>query len=320
MPKTSTRHGHDNRLDDRHDAQVETMLLRARLAALTERLTPPDTVVASPVPRLTLGHGAHVAHPVHMVYEPALCVIAQGCKEVLVGRDVVIYDQSQALIFAQNLPVTGHVIGASPETPHLAIRLDLDVKVLAELAVELQVAARPRVASQRGIYTTALTPDLLHPLLRLVQMIERPQDIPTLAPLATREILYRLLTGPGGEALAQLAMPDSHSQRVAQVIALLQQRFRETLRIDDLAREVHWSPSALHHHFKAVTAMTPVQYQKQIRLQEARRLLLAENIDASLAGHRVGYDSPSQFNREYSRFFGAPPARDLKRMRAQKVA
>jgi AraC-like DNA-binding protein len=165
-----------------------------------------------------------------------------------------------------------------------------------------------------------LTPDLLHPLLRLVQMIERPQDIPTLAPLATREILYRLLTGPGGEALAQLAMPDSHSQRVAQVIALLQQRFRETLRIDDLAREVHWSPSALHHHFKAVTAMTPVQYQKQIRLQEARRLLLAENIDASLAGHRVGYDSPSQFNREYSRFFGAPPARDLKRMRAQKVA
>jgi AraC-like DNA-binding protein len=233
---------------------------------------------------------------------------------------VVIYDQSQALIFAQNLPVTGHVIGASPETPHLAIRLDLDVKVLAELAVELQVAARPRAASQRGIYTTALTPDLLHPLLRLVQMIERPQDIPTLAPLATREILYRLLTGPGGEALAQLAMPDSHSQRVAQVIALLQQRFRETLRIDDLAREVHWSPSALHHHFKAVTAMTPVQYQKQIRLQEARRLLLAENIDASLAGHRVGYDSPSQFNREYSRFFGAPPARDLKRMRAQKVA
>lgn len=315
MPRTTTR----QRLDGRNDVQVETTLLRARLAALIERLTPSDSVVASAVPRLTLGHGAHVAHPVHMVYEPALCVIAQGCKRVLLGSDVVVYDQSQALVFAQNLPVTGHVIGASPETPHLAIRLDLDVKVLAELAVELQVEVQPRTASQRAVYTTELTPDLLHPLLRLVQLIERPHDIPTLAPLATREILYRLLTGPGGATLAQLAMPDSHSQRVAQVIAQLQQRFRETLRIEDLAREVHWSPSALHHHFKAVTAMTPVQYQKQIRLQEARRLLLAENIDASTAGHRVGYDSASQFNREYSRFFGAPPARDLKRMRAQQV-
>ncbi|MEY4765578.1 MAG: hypothetical protein RI907_2251 [Pseudomonadota bacterium] len=309
-----------DRLADRTDEQLETTVLRAKLAALTERLTRPDTVVATPVPRLTLGHGAHVAHPVHMVYEPALCVIAQGCKRVLLGSEVLVYDQTQALVFAQNLPVTGHVIGATPETPHLAVRLDLDVKMLAELAVALGVQATPRSAAQRGIYTTELTPELLQPLLRLVQLVERPQDIAVLAPLATREILYRLLTGPGGATLAQLAMPDSHSQRVAQVIALLHQRFRETLRIEDLAREVHWSPSALHHHFKAVTAMTPVQYLKQIRLQEARRLLLSEAIDASTAGHRVGYDSPSQFNREYSRFFGAPPARDLKRMRSQQVS
>jgi AraC-like DNA-binding protein len=315
MPNTTTR----QRPDDRTDVQVETTLLRARLAALIEQLTPPDRVVASAVPRLTLGHGAHVSHPVHMVYEPALCVIAQGCKQVLLGSEVVVHDQTHALVFAQNLPVTGHVIGASPEIPHLAVRLDLDVKELAALALELKVEARPPAAAVRGIYTTRLTPDLLHPMLRLVQLIERPQDIATLAPLATREILYRLLTGPGGGVLVQLAMPDSHSQRVAQVIALLHQRFRETLRIEDLAREVHWSTSALHHHFKAATAMTPVQYQKQIRLQEARRLLLAENIDASTAGHRVGYESPSQFNREYSRFFGAPPARDLKRMRAQQL-
>jgi len=254
-----------------------------------------------------------------MVYEPSLCVIAQGCKRVLLGSDVLVYDQSQALVFAQNLPVTGHVIGATPETPHLAVRLDLDVKELAAMALELNVETKPLGASARGIYTIELTPDLLHPLLRLVQLIERPQDIATLAPLASREILYRLLTSPGGATLAQLAMPDSHSQRVAQVIALLHQRYRETLRIEELAREVHWSTSALHHHFKAATAMTPVQYQKQIRLQDARRLLLAEHIDASTAGHRVGYDSPSQFNREYSRFFGAPPARDLKRMRSHRV-
>lgn len=316
MPHTTIRH----RLEDHTDVQVETTLLRARLAALTERLTPVDSVVASAVPRLTLGHGAHVAHPVHMVYEPALCVIAQGCKQVLLGHEVVVYDQSQALVFAQNLPVTGQVIGASPETPHLAIRLDLDVKAIAEMALELRVGPRPRGTSPRGIYTTTLTPELLQPLLRLVQLIERPQDIPVLAPLTTREILYRLLTGPGGATLAQLAMPDSHSHRVAQVIAQLHQRYCETLRIEDLAREVHWSPSALHHHFKAATAMTPVQYQKQLRLQEARRLLMAEHLDASTAGHRVGYDSPSQFNREYSRFFGAPPARDLRRLRAQQVS
>jgi len=315
MPNSKTL----RRPQERSDVQVEATLLRARLAAQIERLIAPDTVVSTAVPRLTLGHGVHVAHPVHMVYEPALCVIAQGCKRVLLGSEVVVYDQTQALIFAQNLPVTGHVIGASAETPHLAVRLDLDVGVLAELALELRIDVKQEGASRRGVYTTELTVELLQPLLRLVELIQRPQDIPILAPLATREILYRLLTGPGGAALAQLALPGSHSQRVAQVIARLHQRFRETLRIEDLAAEVHWSASALHHHFKGVTAMTPLQYQKQIRLQEARRLLLAENIDACAAGHRVGYDSPSQFNREYSRFFGSPPARDLKRLRAQQA-
>lgn len=319
MQKATTRRA----LDDQADQQVETTLLRARLAALVEKHTPADQVLATSVPRLTLGHGAHVPHPVHMVYEPALCVIAQGCKRVLLGGEVYVYDQSQALVFAQNLPVTGNVIGATPESPHLAVRLDLDVKELAAMALELQVPTRPAhgaARNPRGLYTLELTPDILHPLLRLVRLIEQPRDIAALAPLTTREILYRLLTGPGGAQLAQLAMPDSHSQRVARAIAHLHEHFREPLRIDDLAREVHWSTSALHHHFKAATAMSPLQYQKQIRLQEARRLLLTEHIDATTAGHRVGYDSASQFNREYSRFFGAPPARDLKRLREQQVS
>jgi len=310
-------------LDDHGDQQVETTLLRARLAALVEKHTPADQVLRSAVPRLTLGHGARVPHPVHAVYEPALCVIAQGCKQVLLGGEVYVHDQSQALVFAQNLPVTGNVIGASPESPHLAVRLDLDIKELAAMALELQVQPPPlrgAARNPRGLYTLELTPDLLNPLLRLVRLIEQPRDIAALAPLATREILYRLLTGPGGAQLAQLAMPDSHSQRVAQAIAHLNQHFREPLRIEDLAREVHWSTSALHHHFKAATAMSPLQYQKQIRLQEARRLLLTEHIDATTAGHRVGYDSASQFSREYSRFFGAPPARDLRRLRAQQVS
>lgn len=319
MQKATTRRV----LDDPIDPQVETTLLRARLAALVARLTPVDQVMSTAVPRLTLFQGARVAHPVHAVYEPALCVIAQGCKQVLLGTEVHVYDQSHALVFAQNLPVTGSVIGASPENPHLAVRLDLDLQALAALALELQVpspSVRGAARHPRGLYTLALTPELLNPLLRLVRLIEQPQDIATLAPLVTKEILYRLLTGPGGATLAQLAMPDSHSQRVAQVIAHLKRHFREPLHIEDLAREVHWSTSALHHHFKAATAMSPLQYQKQIRLQEARRLLLTEHIDASTAGHRVGYDSASQFNREYSRFFGAPPARDQKRLREQPMS
>jgi transcriptional regulator GlxA family with amidase domain len=140
-----------------------------------------------------------------------------------------------------------------------------------------------------------------------------------LAPLATREILYRLLKSPDGARLAQLAMVDSHSQRIARAIELLRQRFCESLRLEELAREVHLSVSALHHHFKAATAMSPLQYQKQLRLQEARHIMLSEHVDAAVAGHRVGYESQSQFNREYSRFFGAPPARDIKRLREQQV-
>jgi len=300
--------------------QVEATLLRARLANLIQQHAAPDCVVASPVPRLTLGHAAQVLHPVHMVYQPALCVIAQGSKQVLLGPEALVYDHSQALIFAHHLPVTGHVLGPTPQTPHLAVRLDLDVQELAELALAMKLGPPVGQACARGVYTTPLTPELLHPLIRLVQLIDQPQDIATLAPLANREILYRLLNGPGGARLAQLAMPGSQSQRVAVVISMLQQRFRETLRIEQLARSVHWSSSALHHHFKAVTAMTPLQFQKQLRLQEARRILLSENLDASTAGHRVGYDSPSQFNREYSRFFGAPPARDLQRLRAMLMS
>lgn len=150
-------------------------------------------------------------------------------------------------------------------------------------------------------------------------MLETPDDIPILAPLVTREIVYRLLKSPDGWRLAQLAMVESHSQRVAQVIDLLRKRYAETLRMEDLARQVHWSVSALHHRFKAITAMSPLQYQKQLRLQEARHIMLSENIDAAAAGHRVGYESQFQFNREYSRFFGAPPARDIKRLREQQA-
>lgn len=301
------------------DEVVQVTLLRARLAAYIERLTGGDGVFETSIPKLLLGRVSHSQPPVHAVYQPALCVIAQGSKQVLLGAESYVYDTSRCLIFAQNLPVTGHILEARPELPHLALRLDFDIKEIAELALELQVSPKlPGKVQQRGIYTEPLTEELLEPLIRLTRLLEHKDDIAALAPLIVREILYRLLRSPQGWRLMQLAMVDSNSQRIAQVIKTLQARFRETLRMEDLAKAAHLSTSALHHQFKSVTAMSPLQYQKQLRLQEARRMLLAEGIDAATAGHRVGYDSQSQFSREYSRFFGAPPARDIKRLRESR--
>jgi AraC-like DNA-binding protein len=222
-------------------------------------------------------------------------------------------------VFAQNLPVTGQVVGASPEASHLALRLDFDVQEIAALAAALNMTeAPPGRRAPRGIYTAPLSSPLLEPLLRLVQLLDVPEDIPTLAPLVTREILYRLLKSPDGWRLAQLAFVDSHSRRIARVIKLLRERFNEPWRMEDIAREVHWSVSALHHHFKDITALSPLQYLKQLRLQQARHLMLSESVDAATAAHRVGYDSQSQFSREYSRFFGLPPVRDVRRLREQQ--
>lgn len=301
------------------DDLLRVTVLKAELAASIVRLTPGEGAFETGIPRLILGKVSRILHPVHAVYEPALCVIAQGCKRVLLGDDVYVYDSSQYLVFAQNLPVVGQVIDASPECPHLAMRLNLDVKEITAMALELGLTGKPSGDVGRGIYTSDNTATLLEPLLRLLALLESPEDISILAPLVTREIVYRLLKSPDGWRLAQLAMVESHSQRVAQVIELLRKRYAETLRMEDLAKLVHWSVSALHHNFKAITAMSPLQYQKQLRLQEARRVMLSENIDAAEAGHRVGYESQFQFSREYSRFFGTPPARDIKRLREQQI-
>lgn len=302
------------------EAPMALTLLRADLAATLERLTGRDGVHPTPWLRLTLARTSLPHYPVHSVYEPALCVVVQGAKRVLLGEEVYLYDSGHYLLVAQNLPVTGQVVDATPDAPFLGLRLDFDSREVAAMALELGLTAAPeRHTPQRGLGTAALSVALLEPLLRLVRLLDTPEDLPALAPLAVRELLYRLLKAPEGWRLAQMALADSHSQRINQAIRLLQQQFDQPLRLEALAQAVHMSVSSLHHHFKAVTAMTPLQFQKQLRLQEARRLLLSESMDAATAGHRVGYDSPSQFNREYARFFGAPPARDARRLRQTQV-
>jgi AraC-like DNA-binding protein len=301
---------------DRSADQLQATVMRAELAALIDQFTGTDGAHATAISRLTLARVSHTQHPVHTVYEPAFCVLAQGSKRVLLGDEVYVYDSSSYLVVAQNLPVAGQVIDASPEAPYLGLRLNFDVKDIAAFALDLKLGeALPKYASQRGMFTGELSTTLLDPLLRLTKLLASPEDVSALSPLITREILYRLLKSPDGWRLAQMAMGDSHSQRIAQAISLLSQRFHEPLRVEELANEVHMSLSSLHHHFKAVTAMSPLQFQKQLRLQESRRIMIGEHVDAATAGHRVGYESQSQFNREYSRFFGSPPARDIKRLR-----
>ena len=299
-----------------HLDQVQVTVMRAELAAMIERMTGTDGAHETAFPRLGFSRTTQVHHPVHSVCEPAFCILAQGSKRVLLGEEVYIYDSNQYLVASQNLPVSGQVIGASPEAPYLGLRLSFDVKEIAELTLEFGLAdAGPHGAPQRGIFTGALTSTLLDPVLRLMKLLDTPDDVAALAPLISREILYRLLRSPDGWRLAQMAVVDSHSQRITQAIGFLSQHFREPLRIEALAGAVHMSVSSLHHHFKSVTSMSPLQFQKQLRLQESRRIMICEHADAATAGHRVGYESQSQFNREYSRFFGMPPVRDVKRLR-----
>ncbi|WP_035052309.1 AraC family transcriptional regulator [Andreprevotia chitinilytica] len=301
---------------DRSAEQLQITVMRARLAAQIERHTGSDGVHGTAVPGLFFGRATRAQHPAHTIYQPTCCILAQGSKRVFLNDDVYVYDGSRYLVVSQNLPVSTQHIGASPETPVLGMRIDFETKDIA--AAVLEMCGAERLASrkvQRGMFTGDLTPTLLDAVLRLVYLVDTPDDIPALAPLYVREILYRLLRGPDGWRLAQMALSENHSLSMARAISWLHAHFHEPLVVEELAREVYMSVSSLHGHFKAVTAMSPLQFQKQLRLQEARRIMLSEGVDAGTAGHRVGYESQSQFNREYSRFFGAPPARDVKRLR-----
>ncbi len=258
--------------------------------------------------------------PLRVLYKPALCVIAQGSKQVILGDEVYPYDASHYLAVSVDVPVTGQVTRATPAAPYLCFQLDLDPTGLAELMLKWSLPPRPARGPSRGLFLGKTEPVLLEAVLRLVRLLDTPEDIPALAPLATRELLYRLLKSEHGWRLGLIATANSQAQRIARVVGWLKTHFAEPLRIEDIAREVHMSPSSLHHHFKAVTAMSPLQYQKQLRLQEARRLLLSQDVDVATAGFRVGYESPSQFGREYRRLFGRPPGQDVRQLRTLEPA
>lgn len=309
--------------DDTKTALMNDALCRtqAELAALLDRLTPADGIHPTAIEPLTLYRMSAPTAPVHGVQQPTFCIVAQGCKQAVLGNEVHLHDPSRYLLISVDLPLVAQIVQASPDEPYLGFCLDLDLRQISALLLDMDPAADaartpdPSV-SARSLSLTPTDTGLLDAVVRLLRLLETPQDLSVLAPLAVREILYRLLMGEQGERLRRLAVADSLTQRVARAIDWLKCHYAEPLRIETIAQEACMSVSGLHHHFKAVTALSPLQYQKHLRLQEARRLLLSENLDAATAGYRVGYQSPSQFSREYSRLFGAPPLRDLTRLRS----
>jgi len=253
------------------------------------------------------------------LYEPCVALIVQGSKRVLLGNETLHYGEDRYLIASMDLPVRTAVLEASPERPYLGLALRLDWRELASLMLEVPPPPASRklpVPDSRAMTTGALSLPLLQAFGRLLDLLDHPEDIPALAPLVQREIHYRLLTGEAGARLRQIATVDTQSHQVARAIAHINARFHQPLRVEELAREAGMGLSTFHHHFKQLTAMTPLQYQKQLRLNEARRLMLSQRIDASTAAFRVGYESPSQFSREYRRLFGVPPSRDVAGLRS----
>ncbi|WP_425613549.1 AraC family transcriptional regulator N-terminal domain-containing protein [Anatilimnocola sp. NA78] len=280
-----------------------------KLASFIERHIHEDGEYETAIPELALYRASSVTEHNASTYVPCLCVVAQGAKEIVLGGEPYRYDPSQSLLVSIDLPATSRVVEASPKRPCLVARVNLNLAVVGEMLAEHATA--PTLKPGRALALAPMTPPLQDAVERLVALLRTPEDIRPLAPLILREIIYRLLTGPQGSRLRQIASTGAPAHRISKAIMWLKDHFTEPLIVEELAGRVGLAPSTLHLHFKNITAMSPLQYQKQLRLQEARRLLLAESLDAASAAYRVGYESPSQFSREYRRMFGAPPRQDV---------
>ena len=268
------------------------------------------------IDKLEFMRGASVCATPPVLSEPVLGIVVQGKKKALLGEETYLYGAGQYIVLSVALPLCGFVVEATPDKPYLGFKLNLDPRQLCDIIAQTSPSASNKEDSVRGLFVSTADTSLLDCAIRLTRLLDSPQDIPILAPMIIREIYYRLLMGEQGEAVRQIATSGSNMQRIAEVIQLIKADFTQPMRVEDLAEQVRMSPSSFHHHFKQVTSMSPIQYQKQLRLLEARRLMLAENSNAARAAYDVGYESPSQFSREYRRLFGAPPSRDIARLKS----
>lgn len=268
-------------------------------------------------PGLFLNRAAKPGEMLHAVAEPSLCIIAQGSKEVLLGDQRFRYDSARYLITTMELPVSGQVVEATPEKPYLSLRLLLDPSNVTSVLSESGLSASSSESNSTGLDVSTLSEDLLNAVLRLIRMLNDPLEYQVLAPMVTREIVFRLLRSDQGNRLRHLARFGGRSHRMARAVKSIRDNYDKPMRIEDLAGELSMSVSSFHAHFKAATAMSPLQFQKTLRLQEARRLMLDEDNDAAEAAFKVGYEDAAQFNREYKRQFGMPPKRDIERIREE---
>jgi len=290
------------------------------LACAIGRFAQTDGDYTTAIPALTLHRRSGPTEPLHCIYSLGLGVIAQGAKQVMLGDEVIEYSPGRSMLTTIDLPVVSHVTQATMRRPFLGLLLTLDSRQVVQLASELDLPQPSRESAFRPVSIETLDEALLDALVRLVELLEEPAMIPRLAPLIRQEITIRLLTGRYGPQLRHLVAVGSPSQQIAKAVAWLKQNFTHVLHVDDLAARTHMSPSTFRQHFRTITGMSPLQFQKQLRLQEARQLMLNQSLDAGNAGGRVGYESASQFSREYSRLFGAPPQRDIKRMRLSQTS
>ena len=303
-------------LTERYEAgMLDT--LRGTIIDSIGRRTVGKTDCATPIPNLMFFRREMPMPPCICLVEPSIVLVVQGEKQMLVGGEVFPYDVHRFLITSLDLPANSEVISASPETPCLGLALKLDLRIMAELIAQGSLPMPTERSNERSISIGlgTVTPVLLEAFKRLLDLLDDPSTIPVLAPLIERELHYRLLKSDQAARLWQIASVGSQGHRVAKAIDWLKTNYTEALRIEDLAAHVQMSTSSLHQYFRQLTAMSPLQYQKWLRLNEARRLMLNESLDAASAAFEVGYESPSQFNREYSRLFGAPPRRDIEGMR-----
>jgi len=293
----------------------------AKLARLIGVYAPHDGRFALGIPGV---HAIRASRPntelVHTLWQPGLCIVAQGAKRVMLGQHVYEYDEARMLVAAVEVPVAARVTRASHSEPYLCLRLDFDPQRITELIWKVYPHGVPQAQEIRAVYVRQTNAQIVNAAMRLVELMTQPEEAELLAPLVIDEILIRLLRSPGGARVAQLGLAESRVHKVAKALSWLRAHFSEPMQVETLAKLVHMSASAFHQHFKAVTAMSPLRFQKVLRLQEARRLMLSMRMDVSAASLRVGYLSVSQFSREYSRCFGSSPTKDIARLREHLVS
>ena len=293
----------------------ETAAIRARLAPRIESFVGNDEERPATLPGLSFARVTAPTPPMSYLYEPSIAMIVRGSKRVQLGGTTYFYDESRFLLTAINLPTVTQVLEASPELPYISLLMRLDMQAARQMIADVDMHDASAPMAGPAMATGPATVELFDAILRLVDLLDKPKDLPHLGTLIQREIIYRILASSAGARFRETVLLGTQSQRTAKAIAWLRENYTQPLKVEALAELANMGLSTLHHHFRALTSMSPLQYQKHLRLHEARRILLSENVDAATAALRVGYESASQFSREYRRMFGSPPIRDVAQLR-----